>query len=161
MASAGRRSTSGSATWTVPAERMKAHRQHRVPLSPFALQVLRRPAPWPPPVSVGELANSGPTCSLVFPGRDAGRPLSDMTLTMRLRRLRVVATAHGFRTSFKTWAAEAGVPDEVSEAALAHVDKDKVRSAYQRSDLLEPRRQVMSKWGEFITGVEGNFSEHN
>ena len=62
---------------------------------------------------------------------------------------RRVVTAHGFRTSFKTWAAEVGVPDEVSEAALAHVDKDKVRAAYRRTAFLDQRREVMQRWADY------------
>ena len=126
--------------WTVPGERMKAGREHRVCLSSAALAVLRAMRP--------EEAAPGPW---VFPGGKAGRPLSSMALSMLLRRMkRGDLTVHGFRSSFRQWAAEAtNYPREVAEAALAHVNKDKVEAAYQRGDLFEKRRRLMEDWAKF------------
>ncbi len=129
------------ATWTVPGERIKAGREHRVPLAPAAEAVLKRAA---------TLADGGP---FVFPGRRQGRPLSNMALLMVLRRLgRTDITAHGFRSSFRDWAAErTSVPRVVAEAALAHVIPDKVEAAYFRSDLFDQRRVLMASWATFVT----------
>ena len=87
----------------------------------------------------------------VFPGGKAGKPLSSMALLMLLRRMdRAGLTAHGFRSTFREWAAEAtGFPREVAELALAHVNKDKVEAAYQRGDLFEKRRRLMEEWSAF------------
>ena len=130
-----------AATWTVPGDRIKAGREHRVPLAPAAEAVLKRAA---------TLADGGP---FVFPGRRQGRPLSNMALLMVLRRLgRTDITAHGFRSSFRDWAAErTSVPRVVAEAALAHVIPDKVEAAYFRSDLFDQRRVLMASWATFVT----------
>lgn len=123
-----------AALWIVPAERMKAKREHRVPLSTQALALLRRL----PRVD-----------ELVFPGR-GGRPLSDMSLTAVLRRMGRDVTVHGFRSSFRDWAAEAtAYPREVAEHALAHRLPDKTEAAYQRGDLIEKRRRLMQDWADF------------
>lgn len=126
--------------WTVPGERMKAGREHRVPLSTAALAVLAQMKP----------EGSAPS-AYVFPGGRAGKPLSSMALLMLLRRMgRSDLTAHGFRSTFREWAAEAtGYPREVAELALAHVNKDKVEAAYQRGDLFEKRRRLMEDWAAF------------
>ncbi len=130
--------------WRIPAERMKAKKPHVVPLSARTLAILDRMA---------ELRKSDKPDALVFPGAKAGKPISDMTLTMLLRRMKVEATAHGFRSSFRVWAAEStNFPREVAEAALAHVLKDKVEAAYQRSDMLEKRRKMMDAWAGFCAG---------
>ena len=114
---------------------MKAKRQHRVPLSPRAVEVLRE----------AQALDDG--SGLAFPGTRAGRPLSDMTLSKLLKELKIDAHVHGFRTSFKTWAQErTSFANEVSEAALAHVVKDKAEAAYARSDLYEKRAHLMSRW---------------
>jgi integrase len=130
--------------WIVPASRMKAGREHRVPLSAAALAALEIVRP---------LAR-GPD-SLVFPS--PSRPstaLSDMTLTAVLRRMgRGDLTAHGFRSSFRDWAAETGQPGDLAEAALAHMVKDKTEAAYRRGDLFERRRTIMESWAAFIGGV--------
>lgn len=129
--------------WVIPAERMKAGREHRVPLSTAALKILEwldaRRTP-----QEREQAKDG----LIFPS-DKGKPLSDMTLTMLLRRLNHTFTVHGFRSTFRDWAAEkTAFPREVCEAALAHVSgKDATEAAYFRSDLFEKRRQLMEAWG--------------
>ncbi|MSP02563.1 MAG: integrase, partial [Acetobacteraceae bacterium] len=126
--------------WTVPALRMKAAREHRVPLSDAAQAVLRVVAP------LRDDARGG----WVFPGARAGRPLSNMAFLMLLRRMgRGDLTAHGFRSTFRDWAAETGQPADVAEAALAHTPGSKVQSAYQRGDLLERRRKLMDTWAEF------------
>jgi integrase len=126
--------------WTVPAERMKAGREHRVPLSPAALAVVTAMEP-----------TRGLAGSFVFPGGKKDKPLSSMALLMLLRRIgRSDLTAHGFRSTFREWAAEAtGYPREVVETALAHINKDKVEAAYQRGDLFEKRARLMSDWAEF------------
>ncbi len=128
--------------WTVPAERMKAGMAHRVPLSDAALAVLAgvRPARLDP-------------AALVFPAR-GGKPLSDMTLAAVLKRLSVPVTVHGFRSTFRDWAEEAGAyPFEVKEAALAHAVKSKVERAYRRGDLFDARRDMMAAWASYATGV--------
>jgi integrase len=123
--------------WTVPAERMKARREHRVPLSPRALAIVK---------AMAEIR----LCPYVFPGLTSQRPLTDMALLMLLRDLRPGITTHGFRSTFKDWAAEqTSFPDFVSEAALAHVSADKVRAAYARSDLFERRCKLMTAWERF------------
>lgn len=142
-----------AALWIVPAARMKAGREHRVPLPPAALAILARVEPL--------------ACGLdapIFPGPRHGKPLSDMALTQLLRgmaaseapdqpprwrdpRTDKPITVHGWRSSFRDWAAEASEhPREVAEAALAHAVRDKVEAAYQRGDFLEKRRALMTDW---------------
>jgi len=129
--------------WTIPAARMKAGKVHVVPLSAAALTVLEKAA---------ELRASSAADALIFPGERKGKAMSDMALTMLLRRMGVEATAHGFRSSFRDWCAEAtNYPREVAEAALAHALESKVEAAYRRSDLLEKRRKLMDEWGAFCT----------
>jgi integrase len=127
----------GRRTWTVPANRMKGHREHRVPLSDRAVALLEE--------MQGTKSNE-----FVF-SRHGGKRLSNMALLMMLRRMeRSDVTAHGFRSSFRTWAAErTGFPREVVEAALAHVIGNKVEAAYQRGDMLDKRRELMAEWGEY------------
>lgn len=125
--------------WTIPPERMKAGRAHRVPFSDASLAVLE---------TAKRLATRSER--LVFPSAKAGRPLSDMTLAAVLKRLSVPATVHGFRSTFRDWAEEAtGFPHEVKEAALAHTLRDKVEAAYRRTDLFEKRRKLMGSWSRF------------
>ena len=130
-------------TWAIPGSRMKAGREHRVPLSDAALNVLRR--------AKALDDNSG----LVFPSLyKPGRELSDMTLTKLLRDLGLAdrATVHGFRTGFKTWCMETeGIDWDVGEAALAHTLGNSTQAAYARSDLFERRRELMERWGSFAT----------
>ncbi len=134
-----------AATWTVPAERMKAGRQHVVPLSAPALIVLGIAKAW--------RTDTGPA-AYIFPGERSGRPVSDMALTMCLRRMETGATAHGFRSSFRDWAAECtDFPREVAELSLAHTVGNAVERAYRRSDLLEKRRALMMAWADFLTGL--------
>jgi integrase len=127
----------GRRIWTVPASRMKGYRDHRVPLSDHAVALL------------DEMQETRSN-EFVF-SRHGGKPLSNMALPMMLRRMgRSDVTAHGFRSSFRTWAAErTGFPREVVEAALAHVIGNKVEAAYQRGDLLDKRRELMAEWGEY------------
>lgn len=129
-----------SKTWTIPASRIKAGREHRVPLSPRCLELLEEAA---------AVADGGP---YVFPGRPQA-PLSNMVFLMLLRRLkREGITAHGFRSAFRDWAAErTNMPRAVCEAALAHVVKDKAEAAYFRSDLFDLRRSLMNSWATFAT----------
>ena len=131
-----------AATWIIPAERMKAKREHRVPLSAPALALLGEMA---------KLRTTDDPAAVVFPGAQAGRPLSNMALLMTLRRMkRGDLTAHGFRSSFRDWVSEAtGYPREVAEAALAHVVGDKTQAAYARGDLFEKRRRLMDEWAAF------------
>jgi integrase len=120
--------------WTVPPDRMKAGREHRVPLSRDAVALLKKVR--------------GSAEGLVFPGERRGKPLSNMAMLMVLRRMgRTDLTAHGFRSTFRDWAAECtSFPREVAEAALAHVVGDKVEAAYRRGDLFEKRRRLMEAW---------------
>jgi integrase len=125
--------------WITPAQRMKGGKEHRVPFSDRALAILKE--------MQGLRQND-----LVFPGSKQGRPLSDMSLLMLLRELRPGITTHGFRSTFKDWAAECtDTPNIVSEAALAHVVADKVEAAYRRADLLEKRRKLMGAWDRYCT----------
>ncbi|MFE8032272.1 tyrosine-type recombinase/integrase [Thiohalocapsa marina] len=130
-----------SAVWTIPGTRMKAKREHRVPLTEAALAILRAV-----PRVQGE--------QWLFPGAKSGRPLSSMSLLMAMRRLgygvngeRGAYVPHGFRSSFRDWCGEVtAYPREVAEAALAHVNPNKVEAAYQRSDLFAKRRKLMDDW---------------
>lgn len=127
--------------WVIPAQRMKAKRPHRVPLSPRALEIL-------------ETAKAlGDGSGFVFPGTKAGRPLSDMTLSKLVKELGFDADIHGFRTSFRTWAQErTNFPREVAEAALAHRSGDAVEQAYARSDVFAKRVKMMDAWDAYIAG---------
>jgi len=131
-------------TWTIPGSRMKANAEHRVPLAPRCVQILKR-------------AKAIGTGEYVFPGRAANKPLSNMAFLMTLRRMkRTDLTAHGFRSSFRDWAAErTNVPRAVCEAALAHTLRDKTEAAYNRTDLFDRRRDLMTKWAAFATTEKG------
>ena len=124
--------------WTIPASRMKAGREFSVPLSTGALGVLER------------ARALSPESSLVFPSR-TGEPLPVNAPGRVLRRAGVASTVHGFRSSARSWMAESGVPAEVAEACLAHVPRSQVVQAYQRSDLLERRAEVMQAWSDYVT----------
>lgn len=124
--------------WTVPADHMKMKREHIVPLSPEALAVLK-----------SALAVRLAGTDLVFPGMNGGT-MSDMTLLAVLRRMKEPVTVHGFRSSFRTWVAEAtNFPGEVAEAALAHQNPNEVERSYQRGALLDKRRKMMAAWGGY------------
>jgi integrase len=124
--------------WTVPAVRMKAGREHRVPLSPRSVAILRRL----------EKVRAG---DFVFPGQARNKPLSNMAMEMVLRRMKIEdATVHGFRSSFRDWAGNvSNFPREVTETALAHVIGNKAEQAYRRSDALEKRRKLMEAWASY------------
>lgn len=129
-----------AALWTVPAEHMKANREHRVPLSPRAIEILD--------AARGLGDGRGP----VFPS-PRRKPLSDVVLSRLLKRQGIEAVPHGFRSSFRDWAAEVtNHPREVAEAALAHQVKNKVEAAYARSTLFERRRLLMNDWSSYLGG---------
>lgn len=123
--------------WSIPGERMKAKKEHRVALSPAALELLK---------ALPRMKDR----DLVFP-TPAGKVLSDMTLLAILRRAKLDATPHGFRSTFRDWAGEyTNYPRELAEVALAHVKGDSSEAAYWRGDVLERRRRMMTDWAEFI-----------
>lgn len=129
--------------WTIPADRMKAKQPHRVPLSEQSVKLLKR--------------LEGHHEELVFPSVQARSVMSDMTLTAFLRRVNApsntpgrVATAHGFRSSFRDWCSEHGYARDLAERALAHTVRDKVEAAYHRTDLMEQRRPMMQAWADFV-----------
>lgn len=123
-------------TWTIPADRMKAGRDHRVPLSPAAVELLERQ-----PCQQGT--------NLIFPGARGG-VMSDATMAAVLKRMDVPVTVHGFRSTFRDWTAEyTSTPHHVAEMALAHTIKNAAEAAYRRGDLLEKRRRLMEQWAEF------------
>ncbi len=125
--------------WVIPAERMKGGKEHRVPLSAEALEII-------------ELAKPFEYKGHLFVGQK-GQPISDMTLSMLMKRRGLEARPHGFRTSFRTWCAEmTDVPREIAEAALAHVSGGAVERAYRRTDFLDRRRDLMSLWAQHVTG---------
>ena len=125
------------AVWTVPAARMKAGKEHRIPLAPRALKIVKDIV--------------GLSGEFVFPGGKPGRPLSAKALAKALRRMKVKnATVHGFRSAFRDWAAECtNFTNEVCEAALAHVIENKAEAAYRRGDLFEKRRKLMEAWAAY------------
>lgn len=127
-----------NALWNVPGDRIKAGRPHRVPLSPRALEIAR------------EMIEAG-NDEYVFPGRKAGRPLTNMAMSMLLRDMgHDDITVHGFRSAFRDWAAElTNHPRDVAEMALAHAVGNAVEQAYRRGDLFEKRRLIMADWEQF------------
>jgi integrase len=129
----------------VPANRMKAGREHRVPLSSRGVSILKQLAR----VEAGEF---------VFPGQARNKPLSNMAMEMMLRRMKVEnATVHGFRSSFRDWAGNvSSFPREVVETALAHVIGDKAEQAYRRGDALEKRRKLMETWATYCEPSNSN-----
>lgn len=127
--------------WTIPAERMKSSKEHRVPLSSAAQNIL------------AEMQ----TCArneFVFPGMRNNRPLSNMAFLQLLKRMgRPDLTVHGFRSTFRDWAAErTNFPLEAAEMALAHAVSNKVEAAYRRGDMFEKRRKMMEDWAAFVEG---------
>ena len=127
-----------AALWTVPAERMKGGREHRVPLCDRAVSILNA------------LPRDG---AFVFPGGRKGKPLSNMAMLQLLRGMEGCEnlTVHGFRSAFRDWVAEqTSFSGEVAEAALAHTIGDKVEAAYRRGDALEKRRELMAAWCAFV-----------
>ena len=133
--------------WTVPAERMKAQREHRVPLSPCAVDLLAEAARFQ-------------ENELVFPSA-TGRPLSDATLSKLVRELGIQAVPHGFRSSFRDWCGDTGQPRELAEAALAHTIRNKAEAAYARSDLLQRRRTLMEAWSAYLNAAQPLSHRHS
>lgn len=127
------------AIWTIPAARMKAGREHRVPLTSRSVELVKAQL------------EADPEAAYVFPGRSAGAPLSNMAMLELLRRTkRSDLTTHGFRSTFRDWAAECtNYPNELCEMALAHTLSDKVEAAYRRGDLFEKRRRLMADWTKY------------
>ncbi|WP_339012873.1 tyrosine-type recombinase/integrase [Aeromonas popoffii] len=132
-----------AATWTIPADRMKTQVIHRIPLSLQAMAVLEKVR--------------GLHGEWVFPSPRKQVPLTDMALTTLLRRVEApsttperLATAHGFRSTFRDWCSEQGYPRDLAERALAHLIQNKVEAAYHRTDLLDQRRPMMDTWAEFV-----------
>lgn len=124
------------AIWVIPADRMKAGKEHRVPLSPRAVEILKRAR-----LLSGETVFTGP----------AGERLSGMAMSMLLRRMGQDVTVHGFRSAFRDWAAECtGYSHEVAEMALAHTIGSKVERAYRRGDLFDKRRRLMDDWATYV-----------
>ncbi|AMG03227.1 tyrosine-type recombinase/integrase [Vibrio mimicus] len=133
-----------AAIWTIPADRMKTQVTHRVPLSLQAMAVLEKVR--------------GLHGEWVFPSPRKQVPLTDMALTTLLRRVEApsttsgrLATAHGFRSTFRDWCSEQGYPRDLAERALAHLIQNKVEAAYHRTDLLDQRRPMMDTWAEFVS----------
>jgi integrase len=125
--------------WVIPAERMKAKREHRVPLSKQAIALLK----------ALPTKNTG---ALIFPSTKATSKLSDMALTAVMRRMEIEAVPHGLRSSFRDWVGEeTAFPREVAEMALAHVVASATEGSYWRSDLFEKRRAMMQGWGSYLT----------
>ena len=142
------------AVWTIPAERMKAQVQHRVPLSSRTIEILKN--------------QQGMHDKFVFPSPRDQKELSDMVLTSFLRRVKAksetderCATAHGFRSSFRDWCSENGFSRDLAERSLAHTVANKVEAAYHRTDLLEQRRSMMNQWADFVTSYPSKKEEEN
>ena len=130
------------AVWTVPAARMKAGKEHRVPLAEAVVSLLR------------DLEQRS---DYVFASRSGEKPLSGMAMEMVMRRMKVDATVHGFRSSFRDWAGECSdTPREVAEAALAHTIGNAAELAYRRGDALEKRRKLMEGWAAYCVGTRSN-----
>jgi integrase len=124
--------------WTIPANRIKAGKEHRIPLSSRAMAILKK-------------LHAAKTSPYVFEGAKAQRPLSSMAMAMHLRRLeRPDITVHGFRSSFRDWVwEETEFPHELAEQALAHTIPNKSEAAYRRGDAIERRRAMMNAWADF------------
>jgi integrase len=126
------------AAWTIPAGRVKARREHRVPLAPRCVEVLNH----------AKLLAAG--SEFVVPGRSGKKPMANMALLMSMRRVKSPYTVHGFRSALRDWASErTNFAREICEAALAHIVKDKTEAAYRRGDLFEKRRELMATWAAF------------
>ena len=124
--------------WVIPARRMKAKKEHRVPLAPRSLEILQ----------ICKQLSQGNR--YIFSTRD--RPLSNMSMAAVLKRMKVQVTVHGFRSTFRDWVAEeTDHSHEVAEMALAHTISNRVEAAYRRGDLLERRRRLMQQWDDYCT----------
>lgn len=125
--------------WTIPDTRMKADREHRVPLSAEALKIIKEMEPF-----------KRHTDNYIFPGQAHSKPISEPSLLKVVKQHDKTLTVHGFRSSFRDWCAEqTSYPREVAEAALAHAVKDKTEAAYQRGDMFEKRRKLMDAWSNY------------
>lgn len=125
--------------WTIPEERMKAEREHRIPLTKESIKILKK-------------VESLKTDNQVFPGLRKGKSISDAALLKQLKQTHPTLTVHGFRSSFRDWCAEmTNFPRELAESALAHSLKDKTEAAYQRGDMFEKRRKLMEAWSTYCT----------
>ncbi len=134
--------------WTVPPQRMKAGREHRVPLTSRCIAILEEMA-----------ALGSDPAGFVFPGKQKGKPLSNLAMTMLMRRMKIYVTVHGFRSSFRDWCGEVSTfPREVAEAALAHVIGDETERAYRRGDALEKRRKLMVAWANYCEAKKKKIS---
>ena len=130
--------------WTVPNSRMKAGKEHRVPLAPRAIEIIK---------GMTELAKG----EFVFPGDNPGHPLAEKAMWKVLNRMKVAnTTVHGLRSTFRDWAAErTNFPNHVIEMALAHTIGDKVEAAYRRGDLFDKRQRLMDEWARFCNTPAG------
>ena len=126
------------AVWTIPAARMKAGREHRIPLSAAALAALE------------EARNLADSSGLVFPSQ-RGKPMTDSTISKMVRENGIQAVPHGFRSSFRDWCAEHNIDRQVAESALAHVVGNATEAAYLRSEMFELRRRAMVDWGAYVS----------
>lgn len=136
-----------NATWIIPAHRMKAGVEHRVPLSSAAITLLE---------TLPRIDDN----PFVFPGTKRGKPLSNMSMIEMLRGMRGALTVHGFRSAFRDWSAETTLhPDTVSEMALAHTIKDKTVAAYRRGDAFERRKNLMQQWNDYLTINNDDYRE--
>jgi integrase len=135
--------------WTVPPERMKGGREHRVPLSDRAMAIL-------------DELHQARTSEFVFPGFKRGQSLSNMALEAVLRRAKVDVTTHGFRSSFRDWAGDSTTfARDVVEAALAHAIENKTEAAYRRSDALEKRCRLMAAWAAYCASAPKEKTRNN
>jgi len=126
-----------NAMWTIPASRMKAKREHRVPLSSHAIEMVREMLAY--------------KSEYLFPGTKRGKHISNMTMLVLLDRMGVDVTVHGFRSSFRDWAAErTAFSHEVCESALAHAISNQAEAAYRRGDLLVKRMKLMEAWSDYV-----------
>lgn len=143
-----------TATWTIPASRMKAKKEHRVPLSPRAVQIAREMLALGQALEPEQAADNRKPAWL-FPGTKRGKHISNMTMLGVLERLGADVTVHGFRSSFRDWAAErTNFPREVCEMALAHTIANAAEAAYRRGDLFEKRRRLMEAWADYVSTPE-------
>jgi integrase len=127
-----------AALWSIPAGRMKGRKAHVVPLSPRALEI------------IDEMRRRSKQAPVVFQGRSADKPFGHSAVRRTMTRINPDATPHGWRKTFKTWATESGIRDDVSELCLAHIDANKSRAAYNKADLLKMQRAALEAWANFI-----------
>jgi len=130
--------------WTIPSHRMKSMREHKVPLSNRAVEIISQ---------LKKLSTS----NYIFPGQRPNKPLSNMSMAMVMRRMDLTATVHGFRSSFRDWCGDkTNCSREVAEAALAHSVGNSVEQSYRRRDALEKRQALMQKWSNYCSGIKND-----